>query len=183
MRMTWTWPACASTSEAGSSALACRRRCQPTGSACSWPGCWRRPGLVAALRAYPLSLATARTHMTAPAALQAGFRQGPEGCHVAQVVAPPPALAACTAALPLVSLAVGECCPSMLKAGPHMFNPLLACSPPFPLFTFFTGCSDNLDDYIVHDPLLEAGKAKFNKQQAKHKKRQTEWGMAGRGQG
>lgn len=43
--------------------------------------------------------------------------------------------------------------------------------------------SDNLDDYIVHDPLLEAGKAKFNKQQAKHKKRQTEWGMAGRGQG
>jgi peptidyl-prolyl cis-trans isomerase SDCCAG10 len=38
-----------------------------------------------------------------------------------------------------------------------------------------------VDDYIVVDPLLEAGKAKFNKQQAKTKKRQTEW--AGRAQG
>ncbi|KAL4859368.1 Peptidyl-prolyl cis-trans isomerase CYP57 [Chlorella vulgaris] len=42
--------------------------------------------------------------------------------------------------------------------------------------------SDNTDDYVVFDPLLEAGKAKFNKQQAKHKKQQTEWG-AGRGPG
>lgn len=50
---------------------------------------------------------------------------------------------------------------------------LLACPGP---------CSDNTDDYVVFDPLLEAGKAKFNKQQAKHKKQQTEWG-AGRGPG
>ncbi|PRW58227.1 peptidyl-prolyl cis-trans isomerase CYP57 [Chlorella sorokiniana] len=41
--------------------------------------------------------------------------------------------------------------------------------------------SDNIDDYVVHDPLLEAGKAKFNKQQQRAKKRQSEW--AGRAQG
>ena len=34
---------------------------------------------------------------------------------------------------------------------------------------------DNVDDYVVVDPLLEAGKAKFNKQNQKNKKRQTEW--------
>lgn len=44
-----------------------------------------------------------------------------------------------------------------------------------------TCCSDNIDDYVVHDPLLEAGKAKFNKQQQRAKKRQSEW--AGRAQG
>ena len=42
--------------------------------------------------------------------------------------------------------------------------------------------SDNLDDYIVHDPLLEKGKEKFNKAQAKAKKRDSEWGQ-GRGGG
>ena len=31
----------------------------------------------------------------------------------------------------------------------------------------------------VHDPLLEAGKAKWNKQQAKLKKRGTEWAKGG----
>ncbi|PSC77004.1 peptidyl-prolyl cis-trans isomerase CYP57-like [Micractinium conductrix] len=41
--------------------------------------------------------------------------------------------------------------------------------------------SDNIDDYVVLDPLLEAGKAKFNKQQNRAKKRQSEW--AGKGQG
>ena len=43
------------------------------------------------------------------------------------------------------------------------------------------GTSDNIDDYVVLDPLLEAGKAKFNKQQNRAKKRQSEW--AGKGQG
>lgn len=42
-------------------------------------------------------------------------------------------------------------------------------------------CSDNVDDYVVHDPLLEKGKDKFNKQQQKAKKRQSEW--AGHAQG
>lgn len=41
--------------------------------------------------------------------------------------------------------------------------------------------SDNVDDYVVLDPLLEAGKAKFNKQQQKARKRGSEW--AGRAQG
>ncbi|KAL4431122.1 hypothetical protein ABPG75_006378 [Micractinium tetrahymenae] len=41
--------------------------------------------------------------------------------------------------------------------------------------------SDNVDDYVVVDPLLEAGKAKFNKQQQRAKKRGSEW--AGRAQG
>jgi peptidyl-prolyl cis-trans isomerase SDCCAG10 len=34
---------------------------------------------------------------------------------------------------------------------------------------------DNVDDYVVVDPLLEAGKAKFNKQQQRTKKRDREW--------
>jgi peptidyl-prolyl cis-trans isomerase SDCCAG10 len=34
---------------------------------------------------------------------------------------------------------------------------------------------DDVDDYVVVDPLLEAGKAKFNKQQQKEKKRTREW--------
>ena len=34
---------------------------------------------------------------------------------------------------------------------------------------------DDVDDYVVLDPLLEAGKAKFNKQQQREKKRGTEW--------
>ncbi|KAL4419176.1 hypothetical protein ABPG77_004899 [Micractinium sp. CCAP 211/92] len=41
--------------------------------------------------------------------------------------------------------------------------------------------SDNVDDYVVVDPLLEAGKAKFNKQQQRARKRGSEW--AGRAQG
>ncbi|GAB4822798.1 hypothetical protein N2152v2_009844 [Parachlorella kessleri] len=35
--------------------------------------------------------------------------------------------------------------------------------------------SDNVDDYVVVDPLLEAGKAKFNKQVQRQKKRENEW--------
>lgn len=34
---------------------------------------------------------------------------------------------------------------------------------------------DNIDDYVVLDPLLEAGKAKFNRQNNRKKKRETEW--------
>lgn len=34
---------------------------------------------------------------------------------------------------------------------------------------------DDLNDYIVHDPLLEKGKEKFNKMQAKLKRREREW--------
>jgi len=34
---------------------------------------------------------------------------------------------------------------------------------------------DDVDDYVVLDPLLEAGKAKFNKQQQREKKRGREW--------
>lgn len=33
---------------------------------------------------------------------------------------------------------------------------------------------DNVDDYVVLDPLAERGKA-FNRQDAKEKKRGTEW--------
>jgi len=45
----------------------------------------------------------------------------------------------------------------------------------------FAGTSDpmartqNEHDYVVHDPLLEKGKAKFNKQQQRMKKRGNEW--------
>ncbi|KAL2237115.1 UNVERIFIED_CONTAM: Peptidyl-prolyl cis-trans isomerase CYP57 [Sesamum indicum] len=35
--------------------------------------------------------------------------------------------------------------------------------------------SDDPNDYVVHDPLLEKGKEKFNKMQAKEKRRQREW--------
>lgn len=35
--------------------------------------------------------------------------------------------------------------------------------------------SNDPNDYAVHDPLLEKGKEKFNKMQAKHKRRQREW--------
>ena len=42
-------------------------------------------------------------------------------------------------------------------------------------------CRESVDDYVVHDPLLEAGKAKFNKELQKNKKRASEW--AGRGRG
>lgn len=31
------------------------------------------------------------------------------------------------------------------------------------------------NDYVVHDPLLEKGKEKFNKMQAKQKRREREW--------
>jgi peptidyl-prolyl cis-trans isomerase SDCCAG10 len=34
---------------------------------------------------------------------------------------------------------------------------------------------DDPDDYVVVDPLLEKGKEKFNKEQAKLKRRQREW--------
>ena len=72
---------------------------------------------------------------------------------------------ACTALAPLLDL-IPSLCPDSA-----------AC----PIFCFWTCCSDNIDDYVVHDPLLEAGKAKFNKQQQRAKKRQSEW--AGRAQG
>ncbi|XP_051137704.1 peptidyl-prolyl cis-trans isomerase CYP57 [Andrographis paniculata] len=35
--------------------------------------------------------------------------------------------------------------------------------------------SEDPNDYVVHDPLLEKGKDKFNKMQAKEKRRQREW--------
>lgn len=41
--------------------------------------------------------------------------------------------------------------------------------------------SDNLDDYVVFDPLLEAAKGKFSRAAQKEKKKQTQW--AGRAQG
>ncbi|KAJ8773662.1 hypothetical protein K2173_005908 [Erythroxylum novogranatense] len=34
---------------------------------------------------------------------------------------------------------------------------------------------DDPNDYVVHDPLLEKGREKFNRMQAKHKKREREW--------
>lgn len=34
---------------------------------------------------------------------------------------------------------------------------------------------DDPNDYVVHDPLLEKGKEKFNKMQAKLKRQQREW--------
>ncbi|XP_073129450.1 peptidyl-prolyl cis-trans isomerase CYP57 [Henckelia pumila] len=35
--------------------------------------------------------------------------------------------------------------------------------------------SDDPNDYVVHDPLLEKGKEKFNKMQAREKRRQRQW--------
>lgn len=35
--------------------------------------------------------------------------------------------------------------------------------------------SDDPNDYVVHDPLLEKGKEKFNKMQARQKRREREW--------
>ena len=35
--------------------------------------------------------------------------------------------------------------------------------------------TEGVDDYVVVDPLLEKGKAKFNKEQQRQKKRQNEW--------
>lgn len=35
--------------------------------------------------------------------------------------------------------------------------------------------SNDPNDYVVLDPLLEKGKEKFNKMQAKEKRRQREW--------
>lgn len=34
---------------------------------------------------------------------------------------------------------------------------------------------DDPNDYVVVDPLLEKGKEKFNRMQAKEKRRQREW--------
>lgn len=34
---------------------------------------------------------------------------------------------------------------------------------------------ESVDDYVVHDPLLEAGKAKFNKRTQAERKRGTQW--------
>eukprot|EP00899_Mesostigma_viride_P029408 jgi/Mesvir1/9652/Mv12143-RA.2 len=34
---------------------------------------------------------------------------------------------------------------------------------------------EDVDDYVVHDPLLEKGKEKFNKEEAKRKRRNREW--------
>lgn len=65
---------------------------------------------------------------------------------------------------------------------PTTAAPTPSSALPCPLPSFLSPrSSDNVDDYVVVDPLLEAGKAKFNKAQAKAKKRQTEW--AGRAQG
>lgn len=49
------------------------------------------------------------------------------------------------------------------------------------LRSFLPVRSDNIDDYIVHDPLLEKGKEKFNKAQQKLKKKNTEWGKRAQG--
>lgn len=35
--------------------------------------------------------------------------------------------------------------------------------------------NDDPNDYVVHDPLLEKGKEKFNRMQAKQKRREREW--------
>ncbi|KAB2627851.1 peptidyl-prolyl cis-trans isomerase CYP57 [Pyrus ussuriensis x Pyrus communis] len=35
--------------------------------------------------------------------------------------------------------------------------------------------NEDLDDYVVHDPFLEKGKEKFNRLQAKQKRRELEW--------
>lgn len=35
--------------------------------------------------------------------------------------------------------------------------------------------SDNPNDYVVVDPLLEKGKEKFNRMMAKQKRREREW--------
>lgn len=35
--------------------------------------------------------------------------------------------------------------------------------------------NEDPNQYVVHDPLLEKGKEKFNKEQAKFKKRNREW--------
>ncbi|KAK7261017.1 hypothetical protein RIF29_27320 [Crotalaria pallida] len=35
--------------------------------------------------------------------------------------------------------------------------------------------NEDINDYVVHDPLLEKGKEKFNKMQAKQKRREREW--------
>lgn len=40
---------------------------------------------------------------------------------------------------------------------------------------------DDLDDYVVFDPLLEKAKGKFSQAAQREKKKQTKW--AGRGQG
>jgi peptidyl-prolyl cis-trans isomerase SDCCAG10 len=40
---------------------------------------------------------------------------------------------------------------------------------------------DDVDDYVVHDPLLERAKGKFSAAAQKERKKQTEW--AGRARG
>lgn len=35
--------------------------------------------------------------------------------------------------------------------------------------------NEDPNQYVVHDPLLEKGKEKFNKEQAKRKRRDREW--------
>lgn len=40
---------------------------------------------------------------------------------------------------------------------------------------------DDIDDYVVFDPLLEAAKGKFSQAAQREKRQQTKW--AGRGQG
>lgn len=35
--------------------------------------------------------------------------------------------------------------------------------------------NESVDDYVVVDPLLEAGKAKFSKRQQAERKRATQW--------
>lgn len=40
---------------------------------------------------------------------------------------------------------------------------------------------DDVDDYVVFDPLLEAAKGKFSRAAQREKKKQTNW--AGKGQG
>lgn len=35
--------------------------------------------------------------------------------------------------------------------------------------------TEDINDYVVHDPLLEKGKEKFNRMQAKAKRREREW--------
>lgn len=84
----------------------------------------------------------------------------------------------CTTAYPIgFQLAV----PPSIRS--NLLSNTQPCLLPCPAFLpCFLPRSDNLDDYIVHDPLLEKGKEKFNKAQAKAKKRDSEWGQ-GRGGG
>ena len=61
----------------------------------------------------------------------------------------------------------------------HTFSPFLwsyvfACDFPLKMQDHMSRNEDP-NDYVVHDPLLEKGKEKFNRMQAKQKRREREW--------